>query len=183
MLPHTEIVTDVLVIGGGIAGFFAAIKAREQGLDVLVTDKGYAGKAGAGYASGMGSMVYHADLGLNLGLAFQVQDDLLGIWGDEQLIGKSVSSDITTRKKTLPVLYGLSHSPDLRALYGKNGPQDEFVRRAVALLDESGARAYAVAEAERYTTAALANLDAAAPTGPAAVALRQLTDILLQRNY
>lgn len=66
MLPHTEIVTDVLVIGGGIAGFFAAIKAREQGLDVLVTDKGYAGKAGAGYASGMGYMVYHPDLGLDL---------------------------------------------------------------------------------------------------------------------
>jgi succinate dehydrogenase/fumarate reductase flavoprotein subunit len=38
--------TDVLVIGGGIAGFFAAIKAREQGVDVILVDKGYAGKSG-----------------------------------------------------------------------------------------------------------------------------------------
>jgi succinate dehydrogenase/fumarate reductase flavoprotein subunit len=64
-LQH-EITTDVLVIGGGIAGCFAAIKAREHGLDVTLTDKGYAGKAGAGYASGMGYMVYNPDLGLDL---------------------------------------------------------------------------------------------------------------------
>ena len=63
---QNEITTDVLVIGGGIAGCFAAIKAREQGLNVTLTDKGYAGKAGAGYASGMGYMVYNPDLGLDL---------------------------------------------------------------------------------------------------------------------
>ncbi len=38
--------TDVLVIGGGIAGFFAAIKAKEKGADVILVDKGYAGKSG-----------------------------------------------------------------------------------------------------------------------------------------
>jgi succinate dehydrogenase/fumarate reductase flavoprotein subunit len=39
--------TDVLIIGGGIAGLFAAIKPREQGLDVTIVDKGYAGKSGS----------------------------------------------------------------------------------------------------------------------------------------
>ncbi len=38
--------TDVLVIGGGMAGLFAAIKAREQGVRVTLVDKGYAGKSG-----------------------------------------------------------------------------------------------------------------------------------------
>ena len=38
--------TDVLVIGGGIAGCFAAIKAKEQGVDVTLVDKGYVGKTG-----------------------------------------------------------------------------------------------------------------------------------------
>jgi geranylgeranyl pyrophosphate synthase len=52
----------------------------------------------------------------------------------------------------------------------------------VTLLDESGARHYATTEAERYTAAAIANLDAAAPTGSAAFALRQLTDLLLRRD-
>ncbi|MBW1863076.1 MAG: FAD-dependent oxidoreductase [Deltaproteobacteria bacterium] len=39
--------TDVLVIGGGMAGSFAAIKAREKGVDVTIVDKGYAGKSGS----------------------------------------------------------------------------------------------------------------------------------------
>jgi len=48
-----HIVTDVLVIGGGMAGLFAAIKARERGLDVTLTDKAYVGKAGSThYAEG-----------------------------------------------------------------------------------------------------------------------------------
>lgn len=39
--------TDVLVIGGGMAGSFAAIKAREKGADVTIVDKGYVGKSGS----------------------------------------------------------------------------------------------------------------------------------------
>ena len=58
--------TDVLVIGGGIAGCFAAIKAREQGLDVTLVDKGYAGKSGASIAAGMGYMVFTPEWDLDL---------------------------------------------------------------------------------------------------------------------
>ena len=48
-----QIYTDVLVIGGGIAGCFAAIKAKELGVDVTLVDKGYIGKTGAThYADG-----------------------------------------------------------------------------------------------------------------------------------
>ncbi len=48
-----HITTDVLVVGGGMAGMFAAIKAKEQGLDVTLTDKAYVGKAGSThYAEG-----------------------------------------------------------------------------------------------------------------------------------
>ncbi len=46
MTPDNSIETDVLVIGGGMAGLFAAIKAREQGVDVTLVNKGYAGKSG-----------------------------------------------------------------------------------------------------------------------------------------
>lgn len=45
--------TDVLVVGGGMAGIFAAIKAKGQGADVILTDKGYFGKtSGAHFAEG-----------------------------------------------------------------------------------------------------------------------------------
>jgi len=47
-----------------------------------------------------------AKAGRELGLAFQIQDDYLGIWGSEQVIGKSIYSDLMTRKKTYPVILG-----------------------------------------------------------------------------
>ena len=52
--------------------------------------------------------------GWSLGLAFQVNDDLLGIWGQEQATGKE-PTDLARHKKTLPVLYALQHgSPEDR---------------------------------------------------------------------
>lgn len=126
---------------------------------------------------------HFADYGLNLGLAFQVQDDILGIWGDESVTGKSAATDIATRKKTLPVLYALAHLQALRELYHDGAGNGEFVNQAIAMLDETNARPFATAEAERYTAAAIANLTAAQPTDPAATALDQLTDKLLRRDF
>ncbi|HMT20306.1 MAG TPA: polyprenyl synthetase family protein [Promineifilum sp.] len=126
---------------------------------------------------------HFADYGLNLGLAFQVQDDILGIWGDEHLTGKSAATDITTRKKTLPVLYALSRSRTLRELYARNDSPDDFVSQVVVELDATGARAYALRKAEQYTDAAIANLTAAHPVDPAATALGLLTDKLLRRDF
>jgi len=53
-----EIETDVLVIGGGIAGCFAAMKARQAGLEVTIVDKGQAGRSGASIAAGGCFMVF-----------------------------------------------------------------------------------------------------------------------------
>lgn len=64
--PERVYETDVLVIGGGIAGCFSAIRAREEGADVLMVDKGYAGKAGATPVASLGFMVYNPDWGMDL---------------------------------------------------------------------------------------------------------------------
>ena len=81
--------------------------------------------------------------GWALGLAFQLNDDLLGIWGAEQATGKP-PTDIARRKKTLPVIYAFEHAgPEdrerLAELYGNGGPSgaevddvDRVVERAVA---------------------------------------------------
>lgn len=50
-----------------------------------------------------------ARFGKQVGQAFQVQDDYLGIWGNELETGKSATSDLETRKKTFPVLLGLAN--------------------------------------------------------------------------
>src|SRR5205823_6158710 len=47
--------------------------------------------------------------GAQLGIAFQLVDDILGIWGDPAVTGKPVYSDLRARKKSLPVTYALAH--------------------------------------------------------------------------
>lgn len=126
---------------------------------------------------------HFADFGRNLGLAFQIQDDILGIWGDESVTGKSAATDIATRKKTLPVLYGLARSDALRLLYESDDEGGEFIRTAVRLLNEAGAQRYAIGEATRYSDGATNSLSTARPISPAAEALSQLTDILLHRDF
>lgn len=125
---------------------------------------------------------HYAAFARDLGLAFQVKDDILGIWGDEEQIGKSAATDIETRKKTLPVLYGLERSEELRELYARPENGNDFVSRVVRLLDENSARTYAQEQAARYSDSALAHLEAASPGGPAGAALHQLAGRLLQRK-
>lgn len=66
MSSEVVIETDVLVIGGGTAGCFAAIKAREQGLDVTIVDKAYAGKSGAGIAASGAWSVFNPEWGFDI---------------------------------------------------------------------------------------------------------------------
>jgi len=120
----------------------------------------------------------YAEFGLKLGLAFQIQDDLLGIWGDPAVTGKSSASDIASRKKSLPVLFGLERSAELRGLYAA---KDIDAARAVRLLEQAGARDYASRMAGDYTQQAMAALDEAAPRGEAGETLRQLATSLLGR--
>ena len=129
------------------------------------------------------SIAHYAEFGLNLGLAFQVIDDILGIWGDESKTGKSTATDIVTKKKTLPVLYGLERSAALTDLYRHAEADDAFVREVVTLLDELGAREYASARAATYSADARQHLQDANPTGEAGEALLQLADMLMQRDY
>jgi succinate dehydrogenase/fumarate reductase flavoprotein subunit len=68
--------SDVLVIGGGLAGCFAAIKAKEQGVDVVLVDKGYVGKTGGSPYAG-DTMVFNSDWGHDLD-AWMKQVTVLG---------------------------------------------------------------------------------------------------------
>jgi geranylgeranyl diphosphate synthase type I len=88
--------------------------------------------------------------GRALGLAFQLQDDVLGIWGDESETGKSAASDILTRKKSLPVVYALADEwvgGELRRLYEGPAFTAEDVPTVLALLDKARAREYTEARA------------------------------------
>lgn len=122
---------------------------------------------------------HYAQFGRHVGLAFQIYDDILGIWGDEATTGKSAASDILTRKKTLPVLYGFAHSQALEELYRQ---PDVDLPQVLALLEQVGAREYAQSAARSYSEAAVAHLEAAAPAGEAGRALRALAVRLIERR-
>lgn len=126
--------------------------------------------------------LYH-HFGLHCGLAFQTMDDILGIWGDEYVIGKSSKSDIIGRKKTLPILYGLQNSTELRELYEKSGTCDSFTREVIELLNQAGARDFAIEKAAAHTQLARTNLEAARPAGDARNALNQLIDRMSGRHF
>jgi geranylgeranyl diphosphate synthase type I len=103
--------------------------------------------------------------GWALGLAFQLNDDLLGIWGQERAMGKE-PTDLARRKKTLPVIYASQHAgPEdrerLRQLYAQGSLDAAGVADILAILERAGAREYTRDQAHRYRDEALAELDAA----------------------
>jgi len=126
-------------------------------------------------------LAYH-QFGENLGLAFQVVDDILGIWGSEKRTGKSACADILTRKKTLPVVYALGDG-GLRALYAKKTLTEQDVERVVRILETHGAREFAEGLAGEYSERAMDSLAQAGPETPARKAMRDLASSLLTRTY
>jgi geranylgeranyl diphosphate synthase type I len=125
----------------------------------------------------------YGNFGINLGIAFQIRDDILGIWGEPEVTGKSVATDILSRKKSLPVLYGLTQNQRLVEIYQNEALTNSNVTEAVALLDELGARNYAQEIELRFYQEAIASLEAANPQGEAANWLMHLVDSLFQREY
>ena len=96
--------------------------------------------------------------GRHLGMAFQLVDDLLGIWGDPAVTGKPVLADLRARKKNLPVTYVLAgDGPAGRALADwyatpptPDGDPADRLARAAELVEAGGGRAWASAKAERH---------------------------------
>jgi geranylgeranyl diphosphate synthase type I len=117
-----------------------------------------------------------------LGLAFQVQDDLLGIWGDAALTGKSTESDLISGKKSLPVLYGLDQNGRFAVRWRKGSIKPNEVQELAVILEQEGGRAFVRQEADRLTKQALAALVDAQPQGEAGEALYELADFLLKRQ-
>ncbi|HET7009615.1 MAG TPA: polyprenyl synthetase family protein [Anaerolineales bacterium] len=124
----------------------------------------------------------YRSFGLHLGLAFQVLDDLLGIWGDAGETGKSPGDDLRVRKKSFPVVIGLSDSPEFRERWADGSHDEAGVRAMTRWLEQCGARDRTRAEAEQHTQDALASLAKAAPRPPAADELEVLALRLLRRT-
>lgn len=123
------------------------------------------------------------EYGLELGIAFQIVDDCLDLDGDEAVVGKSLGTDLSKGKLTLPLLYLLHREPTARAHLEKlTGLEEhEGLRRLRAEFPLEHAVAYAMEEAQRRVAKACACL-CVLPEGPAREALSQIATFVLARR-
>jgi len=125
-----------------------------------------------------------ARFGRSLGLAFQLRDDLLGIWAAEDL-GKSAAGDLRRKKMSLPVIHALETAAPaerdaLEAIYSAPGPAAEAqIATVLRILDHTGARARVRAALRGEAATARAALDDAAGDAPQAREPRALLDTLV----
>lgn len=125
--------------------------------------------------------------GLNLGMAFQIKDDILGIFGDEKLVKKPIGSDIREGKKTILIAYTLRHAPPnkrkkLLSVLGKRGASPEEVKEAIEIIREVNADKYAYEKAYEYVQKAKEQLNVF-PSSETKEILWDLVDFTIQREF
>jgi geranylgeranyl diphosphate synthase type I len=147
-------------------------------------------------ATGIGALLGSADEGVvgemtafgqHLGLAFQITDDILGVWGDPAETGKPSGEDIVSRKKTLPVAHafaweterGLSDMSTAFAAPSVGGINPDTV---LPLLDRAGAREFCQQRAAYHQSQALYHLERACEDTPVRQTLLAIASSVLGRR-
>ena len=120
--------------------------------------------------------------GRQLGLAFQVVDDILDFTGNEQQLGKPAASDLASGYLTAPVLYALEERPSLAMLIEREFSQDGDLEQALALVRDCEAIPRSRALAEDFARQAHEAITWLPPSEPRS-ALRALPDFVLSRLY
>jgi len=157
-----------------------------------------AGKTGAllGCAASIGAVLCGAPggtvsaldrFGVELGLAYQAVDDLLGIWGDPATTGKPTFSDLRQHKKSLPVAAALEGgergAEELAALLRRSELAEADLGRAAVLVEECGGRAVATEQAKLRLESALGALASASLLPGPASELVELANFVVERQF
>ncbi|MCL1883700.1 MAG: 4-hydroxy-3-methylbut-2-enyl diphosphate reductase [Defluviitaleaceae bacterium] len=104
------------------------------------------------------------EIALPLGIAFQIKDDLLGIYASEKVLGKPALSDIIEKKQTILYGYALKHaSPEqnahLEKIYGNPKANEDDLKVIRDIFEKTGAKSYAESEIERFSQNALNEIE------------------------
>jgi len=143
-------------------------------------------EVGARYAGGDGALVQALhDFGMGIGMAFQIVDDVLDLTGDEEVVGKSLGTDLDRCKMTLPLIHFLREGPRASVarvrealLARRGGAEARMIRDAVT---SAGSVEFARVRAERFVGDAAACLDAL-PDTSAKSTLRRIAGYVLDRR-
>jgi len=125
--------------------------------------------------------------GRHLGLGYQIADDVLGIWGDPEEMGKPVGSDLRRNKRSLPIVHALAAAAgtgnaDLAGRLARGAPTNEEAAEVAAQMAEFGSRAFCERMAQESLERALDALDGADLRRKPAADLRTLATYLMERT-
>jgi geranylgeranyl diphosphate synthase type II len=141
-----------------------------------------------GYIAGADATRQEAlyQFGLHIGLAFQIQDDILDVYGDPKTFGKAIGGDICCNKKTFLLLTALETADaeskaELLQWLMATDRNEEKIAAVTALYNRLGVRAAAEAVMEEHTAIALAQLDKL-PQNEACEQLRTIAEQLATRK-
>ncbi|NVJ60961.1 MAG: polyprenyl synthetase family protein [Gammaproteobacteria bacterium] len=125
-----------------------------------------------------------SDYGMNLGIAFQVVDDLLDYFSDAETMGKNVGDDLAEGKPTLPIIFAIKNAtkPDSELLRNAitNGNIDQL-DKVLSIIEGSGARDFCLQQAKQFSEKAKQALDVL-PSNEYREALETLADLALART-
>ncbi len=159
--------------------YFARISAKTASLLALATE------SGAILSRAPEKMVTALkDYGQNLGIAFQIVDDVLDFIGNEAEIGKPTGSDLSQGTLTLPAMMVLERYPadnPIRWLFNHEGDQQQNIRLAIELVSKSGVLEECYQVAQDYSARACASLDLLL-ANPARNSLEELAQYVLVRK-
>jgi len=124
--------------------------------------------------------------GLNIGIAFQIQDDILDVYGDPKTFGKAIGGDICCNKKTILLLTALETTDaeskaELLQWLMSTEQKEEKIAAVTVLYNRLGVREACEVVLEEYTSKALAQLDLL-PANSATETLRELAEQLAIRK-
>jgi len=134
--------------------------------------------------SGLGTdeQLCYAKFGKELGMAFQIYDDWLGIWGDPSVTGKSASSDLVEGKKSLPVIIGLKRSKRFYERWMRKAITQEDTALLAEWLSEDKVEEYVKSEFRIWNSRALDTLKSLRCESEVKSVLFELAEKLLMRN-
>jgi geranylgeranyl diphosphate synthase, type I len=122
------------------------------------------------------------DFGNAIGVAFQIRDDILGVWASVEKLGKTSAGDIYRRKKSLPILHALEHADPqdaqtLKQIYEQsNEPTTEQVESVIEIMARTNTRTYCTTFLQEQCQVARDSL-ANVPVSHNAIATRARSDI------
>lgn len=127
-------------------------------------------------------------IGVNMGLAFQIQDDMLDVWGNPETFGKRIGGDIVDNKKTLALILALreaseSQYAELQSWLGRNDDEEQKIAAVRAIYDQIGVKARLEETILEYTQLALRDLDCLDVDKERKEPLRAIINQLQTRKY